>query len=74
MNNIYPKLSRPIFQISTRYEATINMHLNPTYVATGTAIETAFLNGTYNASRMIQFIHKKTLSTQVINYLSCLAD
>ncbi len=50
------------------------MHLNPTYVATGTAIETAFLNGTYNASRMIQFIHKKTLSTQVINYLSCLAD
>lgn len=35
-------------QISARYDAVINMHLNPTYVATGTAIETAFRNGTYN--------------------------
>lgn len=34
-------------QISARYDAAINMHLNPTYVATGTAIETAFLNGRY---------------------------
>ena len=33
--------------MSIRHGAEINMHLNPTYVAAGTALEPAFHNGTY---------------------------
>ena len=34
-------------QIANQHAIQINMHLNPTYVATGTALETAFREGRY---------------------------
>lgn len=34
-------------QISRDYAVAINMHLNPTYVATGTPLEAAFISGTF---------------------------
>jgi len=34
-------------QIARKYDIEINMHLNPTYVAKGTSLEEAFLNGSY---------------------------
>ncbi len=34
-------------RISRQHQVTINMHLNPTYVATGTALETAFQDGRF---------------------------
>jgi radical SAM enzyme (TIGR01210 family) len=35
-------------QIVNEHDIHINMHLNPTYVATGTALETAFRDGRYH--------------------------
>ena len=39
--------------IATRYGIDINMHLNPTYVATGTLIEEAFRKRTYEPPRLL---------------------
>ena len=33
--------------LATKHDIQINMHLNPTYVAAGTALETAFREGRY---------------------------
>lgn len=38
--------------ISTSYKVPINMHLNPTYAATGTALEQAFNDGSYTPPRL----------------------
>ncbi len=38
--------------IASRSGVNINMHLNPTYVATGTMLEKAFLQGTYSPPRL----------------------
>jgi radical SAM enzyme (TIGR01210 family) len=39
-------------RVGDRFKTKINMHLNPTYVATGTALETAFRAGQYNPPRL----------------------
>jgi radical SAM enzyme (TIGR01210 family) len=39
-------------RVSKAFGATINMHLNPTYAATGTALETAFKAGDYLPPRL----------------------
>ncbi len=39
-------------RIVRKYDIHINMHLNPTYAATGTALETAFFNGDYTPPRL----------------------
>ncbi len=39
-------------RIAAKYEIRINMHLNPTYVAYGTALETAFSMGMYTPPRL----------------------
>jgi len=39
-------------RVSKTFETKINMHLNPTYVATGTALETAFRAGHYNPPQL----------------------
>jgi uncharacterized Fe-S cluster-containing MiaB family protein len=39
-------------RVSNRFKTKINMHLNPTYVATGTALETAFRAGHYNPPQL----------------------
>ena len=39
-------------EIANRHEIDINMHLNPTYVATGTELETAFRTGVYSPPRL----------------------
>jgi len=39
-------------RVSKEFGATINMHLNPTYAATGTALETAFKAGDYLPPRL----------------------
>ena len=38
--------------ISRKYDLRINMHLNPTFVAIGTALETEFRNGNYEPPRL----------------------
>ena len=38
--------------LATRYGVKINMHLNPTYVAFGTPLETAFREGAYTPPRL----------------------
>lgn len=39
-------------QMSRKYGIEINMHLNPTYVAKGTALETAFKSGKFRPPRL----------------------
>lgn len=41
-----------LHSISINYNIKINMHLNPTYVARGTALETAFKDGTYEPPQL----------------------
>lgn len=48
IHNAIDYLSR----VSKEFGATINMHLNPTYAATGTALETAFKAGDYLPPRL----------------------
>ncbi len=38
--------------IADRYAIELNMHLNPTYVAAGTVLESAFHNGTYSPPQL----------------------
>lgn len=40
-------------RISRDHHVAINMHLNPTYVATGTALEPAFLAGTFTPPKLL---------------------
>jgi uncharacterized Fe-S cluster-containing MiaB family protein len=39
-------------RVSDEVGTKINMHLNPTYVATGTALESVFANGNYHPPRL----------------------
>ena len=39
-------------QLATRYKVPMNMHLNPTYVASGTPLELAFREGRYRPPRL----------------------
>lgn len=43
-------------QLATRYGLSINLHLNPTYVARGTPLEQAFLSGEYTPPRLADVV------------------
>ena len=55
-------------EMSIRHGAEINMHLNPTYVATGTLLERAFHDGTYippflvDVARAVRHAENKSVS------------
>ena len=49
-----------LHRMTTEYSIPINMHLNPTYVAFGTAIEQAFRQGTYRPP-MLEDVAKAAL-------------
>lgn len=52
---------RYLNNIATEYDIDINMHLNPTYVAVGTELETAFNEGRYTPPQL------KTVVTSIIH-------
>ncbi|UCH98486.1 MAG: hypothetical protein JSV88_17015 [Candidatus Aminicenantes bacterium] len=49
--------------ISRKYHIEINMHLNPTYVAQGTALETEFRNGNYQPPKL-ESVQKAVLAAE----------
>jgi len=49
--------------IAVNYNIAVNMHLNPTYVAQGTALETAFKNGSYVPPRL-ESVEKTVLAAK----------
>jgi len=58
-------------RIANKYDIHINMHLNPTYVAAGTAMETAFWEGRYtpplleDVAEAVRHAREKSISTFV---------
>ena len=56
---------------ANRYNIEINMHLNPTYVAKGTQLETEFLKGNYtppsleSVKKVVQYAEGKNISIYV---------
>ncbi len=56
-------------RIANKYDNVINMHLNPTYVAAGTALETAFWAGKYtpplleDVAEAVRYTWGKSIST-----------
>ncbi len=56
-------------RIANKYDILINMHLNPTYVAAGTAMETAFGEGRYtpplleDVAEAVRHAREKSIST-----------
>jgi radical SAM enzyme (TIGR01210 family) len=56
-------------RIANKYAILINMHLNPTYVAAGTAMETAFWEGRYtppfleDVAEAVRHAREKSIST-----------